>query len=774
MRNRYPLLSTHETVAKDTADLKSQKLTMDQVLFRLALNRDDGCEAQQPQKPQVIPACVGELQSVQGENHEVRSALSEVEQRMRTLFDHAPDAIVVLDVESEQFLDANSMAERLFGLRRESLLELGPFELSPASQPGGLSSEFGREKITEAVIGGVSAFEWWHRNAQGERFPCEVNLVRIPWENRVVLRGSILETSEKKILELSEAGRSKILEQIANGASLSELLGHLVLKIESLLPGMLCSVLLLDHETNCLRHGAAPSLPDFYNNAIDGLTIGPTVGSCGAAAFTGQRVIVSDVTNHANWAAFQQLAEQAHVKACWSEPILSLTGEVLGTFAMYYGEPSNPSLVELKAIQAAAQLVAIAIDRVKAQRSLEEMNESLQRRVAQETRRLVEANQQLRASEQDARLAAIAFETHDSIAITNKGGKILRVNQSFTKLTGYSSEDVIGKTPRILRSGRHSKEFYQAMWQAIRTEGFWEGEVWNKREDGHVYLQRLTITAVRNESGEITHYVGDGQDLTEAKQAAANCAAINAARKIQESLYPSRSPCVPGFDIAGAVHPAEDASGDYFDYITLGDGSIGVLVADVSSHGLGPALLMAQMQAYIRTLADSYDDPAVLLNHADKLFSLNVAENFVTLFLGRLDIETGSLLYAGAGHQGYIIASDGTVTVLRSTGIPLGVDTDVDVSSAPAVALKPGDIILLPTDGIEETMSPDGRMFGRDRAFDVVRKSREKSAAEIVEVLFRAAREFADGKRQGDDITSVVVKVLPTTEEDELGPQAGE
>ena len=81
MRNRYPLLVTHETVAKDTetADLKSQKLTMDQALFGLVLNRNDRCEAQQPKKPQVIPPCVGELQSVQGENHEVRSGLSEVE-----------------------------------------------------------------------------------------------------------------------------------------------------------------------------------------------------------------------------------------------------------------------------------------------------------------------------------------------------------------------------------------------------------------------------------------------------------------------------------------------------------------------------------------------------------------------------------------------------------------------------------------------------------------------------------------------------------------------
>jgi sigma-B regulation protein RsbU (phosphoserine phosphatase) len=300
------------------------------------------------------------------------------------------------------------------------------------------------------------------------------------------------------------------------------------------------------------------------------------------------------------------------------------------------------------------------------------------------------------------------------------------------------------------------------MWESIRTEGFWEGEVWNKRKQGSTYLQRLTITCVKNQSGDTTHYVGDGQDITDAKQAAANREAINAARKVQQSLFPSEPPSVPGFDIAGAVHPARDASGDYFDFISLGDGSIGFLVADVSSHGLGPALLMAQMQAYIRALVDAHDDPAVLLNHAGRLFALNSSEHFVTFFLGRCDIESCSLVYASAGHQGYVVCQNGDVKVLESTGIPLGIDEKLSVASAPAVALKSGDIILLPTDGIEETKSPDGSFFGRERAFDVVRANRESSAAEIVEALFGAAREFTDGEPQEDDITAVVVKILPT------------
>ncbi len=373
---------------------------------------------------------------------------------------------------------------------------------------------------------------------------------------------------------------------------------------------------------------------------------------------------------------------------------------------------------------------------------------------------LRETNRTLLAAEEDLRLAAVAFNTHDSILITDRQGKILRVNPSFTKLTGYEPNDVLGNTPRILKSGLHDASFYRDMWNAIRTDGFWEGEVWNRRKDGSTYLQRLTITCVKSKLGHVTHYVGDGKDITEAKQAAANREAINAARKVQESLFPLAPPCVPGYDFAGAVHAADHVSGDYFDFISLGDGSIGVLVADVSSHGLGPALLMAQTQAYIRALVGSHNDPAVLLNRANRLFALNRSEHFVTLFLGRFDIASSTFVYAGAGHQGYVIGTNDDVKVLDSTGVPLGLDQELAISSAPAIPLSPGDIILLPTDGIEETKSPAGDMFGRERAFDIVRENRDLSAAAIVEALFSAARQFTQGELQEDDITAVVVKIL--------------
>ena len=260
--------------------------------------------------------------------------------------------------------------------------------------------------------------------------------------------------------------------------------------------------------------------------------------------------------------------------------------------------------------------------------------------------------------------------------------------------------------------------------------------------------------------GETTHYVGDGQDITDEKRAAADRAAIHAARNVQESLFPPESPSVPGFEIAGAVHPAELASGDFFDYIAVGQTSLGVLVADVSGHGLGPALLMAQTQAYLHVLAESYADPGDLLTQTNRLFALSHSGHFVTLLLCRLDAQERSLNYAAAGHQGYLVAPMAPLKVLASTSIPLGIDAHTTVPCGPSITWVPGDILVLLSDGIEETSSPDHNMFGLERALQVVRESRHMSAAQIVETLFCAAREFTQGEPQTDDITVVVIKML--------------
>ena len=160
-----------------------------------------------------------------------------------------------------------------------------------------------------------------------------------------------------------EAAQRRIDELIESGAPLHDVLEELVRLVESLSPaGMLASILLLDDDRRHLRHGAGPSLPPAYNAAIDGIEIGPEVGSCGTAAFHDKTVVVYDIANDRLWANFRALALQYGLRACWSTPIHGSDGAVLGTFANYYPVVRDPSPVDRELTEMITRSAAAAIE----------------------------------------------------------------------------------------------------------------------------------------------------------------------------------------------------------------------------------------------------------------------------------------------------------------------------------------------------------------------------------------------------------------------------
>ncbi len=163
----------------------------------------------------------------------------------------------------------------------------------------------------------------------------------------------------------------ELLERVAKGVALPELLDGVVRMIEERSGGMSCSILLLDAEAGVVRHGAAPNLPLAYTQAVDGASIGPYAGSCGRAAYLGERVIVRDIATHPDWAEYKHLALPYGIRSCWSSPIFSPEGEVLGTFAMYYREIRTPTATEISWVDAATHLAAIAIAHDRARHLLE-------------------------------------------------------------------------------------------------------------------------------------------------------------------------------------------------------------------------------------------------------------------------------------------------------------------------------------------------------------------------------------------------------------------
>ncbi|MBP9905246.1 MAG: diguanylate cyclase [Rhodoferax sp.] len=157
--------------------------------------------------------------------------------------------------------------------------------------------------------------------------------------------------------------RNHILELLASDQTLLTILEQLVLGVEKLQSSAYCSILLLSDDGRYLEHGIGPSLPATYNAALEGIEIGMGVGSCGTAAFTGERVVVEDISTHPYWAPYLDLARNAGLGSCWSQPILAASGQVLGTFAIYHPTPHSPEVSDIARIEQSARLASIAIEK---------------------------------------------------------------------------------------------------------------------------------------------------------------------------------------------------------------------------------------------------------------------------------------------------------------------------------------------------------------------------------------------------------------------------
>ena len=228
----------------------------------------------------------------------------------------------------------------------------------------------------------------------------------------------ILDITERKRAEELLAGQNRVLEMIARGRPLAETLDGLARFIESQSSGMLCSVLLLDEEGRHLQHGAAPSLPEAYSRAIHGLAIGPRVGSCGTAAFRREAVVVTDTYEDPLWADYRKLAMAYELRSCWSTPIFSEQGRVLGTFAMYYHSVRSPSATEQKLIGIATHVAGIAIER-----------------------RRMEAAQ----GESEERFRNLADSVPALIRMADAGGQCIYVNQPWLAYTGRTMIQEFGR-----------------------------------------------------------------------------------------------------------------------------------------------------------------------------------------------------------------------------------------------------------------------------------------------------------------------------------------
>ncbi len=349
----------------------------------------------------------------------------------------------------------------------------------------------------------------------------------------------------------------------------------------------------------------------------------------------------------------------------------------------------------------------------------------------------------------------------DAVMLTDRDGVIEYVNPAFEASTGFSTEEVRGRTPRILKSGMQDAEFYEHMWSELREGRSFQAILSNRKKNGETYQVDETITHLTDEEGNTSHFVAVIRDTTEALRRQEQEVQLRLAREIQKKFYRAAPP-ISGFDVAAAAHAAYQTSGDYFDFIPLPGNRMCIAVGDVEGHGFGSALVMALTRAYVHSFAALGLQADEMLTRVNRMLLDDLGDGcFVTLLLVVLDLSSRSMVCAGAGHiPGYVLGVDGsTEYTLESSGPPLGLFPSVSFSRSSPVMLQPGQLVALMTDGITEAASPDGTEWGARGVLDYLAKHRARPARQLVDGLYEEAVRYAGHHPHKDDMTSVVIKV---------------
>jgi PAS domain S-box-containing protein len=408
------------------------------------------------------------------------------EEKYRDLINASPDAICVMDADGKCLL-VNPAGVELAG-RPES--ELIGSSIAETYLPE--ERHLFKDRVDKLKAEGSFRFERKFLRKNGEIIPVEVSLSALRGR---YYQAIIRDISQRKRREALLAGENRVLEMVAKGDSLADILDKLCLLVEEQSPGVLASILLMDPNGKQLRHGGAPNLPKTYTGAIDGAFIGPAVGSCGTAAYRAEQVIVSDIATDPLWADFRDLALAHSLRACWSTPIFSSEGKVTGTFAMYYREPRSPSPREQETIRHITYLAGVAI----------------QRKLAERARR-----------ESEAYLAEAQRLSHTgSWAWAPATGEIRYWSEETYRVLGFDSEPGPPRFETFLERlcSEDQDRVSESFENAVREKADFEMDYRIVHPSGAIKHIHGVGHPVCDEVGDLVEFVGTVIDITESKRA---------------------------------------------------------------------------------------------------------------------------------------------------------------------------------------------------------------------------------------------------------------
>jgi len=430
------------------------------------------------------------LRDVTG-RREAEQSLRENEERYRALVENAPEAIVVLDVDSNRFVDANENACELFNLPRKRLLSIGPQAISPRMQPDGTPS-FGirRGYIERALRGDHPTFEWTHKNFQGEEFPCEVRFSRLPSTGRQLIRVSITDIAERKRNDEFTYAQNKILEMVAANKPYGRTLRSVCHCIEKIDADMMAAVMRLDIRNQTLSVEEAPSVPEEFRVALDFLKVEEDGVTCGAAVFANKEKFVASLADDKAWSGLLPVATRQGIKAVWSFPLHGSNDRIIGTLDVYLKNVRQPTTDELDKLQRMTRLAGLAI-----KKQIDD--------------------EKLRASE--SRYRGLFENVVDGVYIATRDGEIVTVNPALVEMLGYGSVD------ELKRAGRTTMLYVnpidrERVFAKLEAQGFVKNfEFRLRRKDGSEIVVLENSRAIYDDAGNIVAHEGTITDITERK-----------------------------------------------------------------------------------------------------------------------------------------------------------------------------------------------------------------------------------------------------------------
>ncbi len=417
---------------------------------------------------------------LEGKIKERVSQLRESEERFRMLATHAPVGIYQVD----------TGGNCLFANRRWS--EIAGLPADEAAGHGWMRALHPEDRDAVVAL-------WQNAAAAGTEWSMDYRFVhpdgRLVWVHgsAVPMRsatgqvtgflGNNLDITVRKRAEERERTRSAVAGALSDSAPLAGILELVAAGAERQAWGMTCSIMLLDGPTDRLIYGATPGTPERVDRMRE--CAGDT--ACARASNAGERARVEDVRSRAGCADCRSSGADGQHVSCWSEPIIGLNGAVLGVCAFHWSHETMPDAADVDLMRETAELAAHAIER--------------------------------KSTEHELQIAAsVHHAISEAILVTDAEDRIIAINPAFTQVTGYTAEEAIGETPRLLKSGLQDEAFYQKMWHALETSGRWEGEIWNRRKNGEEYPEWLSINTIRDSGGRVLRRIAMFADITEKKR----------------------------------------------------------------------------------------------------------------------------------------------------------------------------------------------------------------------------------------------------------------